>query len=592
MLYFDIEEKLIPEKINELSKLYNSSVENMRYKIIYTVENSSQVALEVYEMQKKQNVKESDSKTVKGSEEFKLEIEKDGIFLTVNNSNIEFNKLSEAMIEQDIITSDYSKIEQAIKRIGERVKICEADSRLLSKPSIDIKIEGNGMKALLKVSKRGNFNNLTEQDIYDEIAKNGINYGINREEIAKIIENKEKDTYIKIAEGIEKENGNDAVIIMNFEIVSPDKSFKAIEKENGQIDFKALDLFTTVNKGDIIATKIPATEGVIGRNVFGDEILPISGKDKILRTGKNTISSEDGLKIIADIDGMIVKEQDKISVMEVYKVNNVSIETGNIEFNGNVLVKGDVLSGYSITAAGNIEISGNVELCFLKAGGDIVIKGGIAGQSGGKIEAHGAITAKFAESVEMVAEGDITINEEIINCKIACGGFLKTINKKGHIIGGEIIAAKGIETANIGSIYGGKTFVDVGNNPLLVKEIERREKEINSLKIKVSEIDKNIVYLETKREYSEYKFSETDQEKLDGLRKAKFSMSYYIAEAEVSLAEYKNEQEVAKDAEIKSSGVCYPGSVLKIKDKKFKIVEEMTAPTFYYEDAEIKYKYV
>ena len=59
-------------------------------------------------------------------------------------------------------------------------------------------------------------------------------------------------------------------------------------------------LFTTVNKGDIIATKIPATEGVIARNVFGDEILPISGKDKILRTGKNTISSEDGLKIIAD----------------------------------------------------------------------------------------------------------------------------------------------------------------------------------------------------------------------------------------------------------------------------------------------------
>ena len=44
--------------------------------------------------------------------------------------------------------------------------------------------------------------------ILNEIAKNGINYGINREEIAKIIENKEKDTYIKIAEGIEKENGN------------------------------------------------------------------------------------------------------------------------------------------------------------------------------------------------------------------------------------------------------------------------------------------------------------------------------------------------------------------------------------------------
>lgn len=593
MLYYDINEKFIKTKLEEVAKICSTEVENIKYKIIYNDEDSSNIGLEIYEnlIQQKEE-KELPAITEQSKSKFKIEIERDGIFLTVFEEHTEFNKISEAIIEKDIFLKEYSTIEEAVKKTGQRIKICESEERFFTKPVIDIRSENGGMKAFLRVSKHGNFDELSLQDLEAELTKEKIVFGIDEEILKLIIKEQRRDEFIKVAEGVEKINGEDALIIMNIEIISADKEFRGKQNEKGQIDFKSLNLFTMVKKGDVIATKIPLTEGVAGKNVYGEDLLPVSGKDKILRTGKNTVTSDDGLQIIAEIDGMIVREQDKISVMEIYKVGNVGVDTGNIDFNGSVIVSGDVLSGYSVNATGNIEVSGNVELAKLKAGGDIIIKGGIAGHSEGKIESKGCMSAKFAESVEIVAEGDITINEEIINCKIFCGGIIRTINKKGHIIGGEIVAAKGIDTGNIGSPYGVKTFVEAGNNPLLVKVIEDRDREISELKTKLSEIDKTILYLESKKEYAEYKFSEAEQEKLDGLRKAKFSMSYYVSEAEVSLAEFKREQEIAESAEIKCSGICYPGVMVKIKDKKFKVQEEMNNPSFYYDDAEIKHKYI
>jgi uncharacterized protein len=591
MLYYEIDEKDIAEKLKIVSEKYNTDIENIKYKVIYIDESSSNIGVEIYENLLPKSVESIDSDiTEKQQEDFKIEIDREGVFLTVLKKGVAFNKISEAIIEKDIFNSEYSKIEKAVNLLGNRIKICESEERMFAKPVIDIKTEDNGMKAFLKISKHGNVDILNKKDIYEELEKNGIIFGIDDLEIELILRNKIRDKFIKIAEGKEKTNGEDAIIIMNIEIISADKEFRAKQDEKGQMDFKTLNLFTMVKSGDLIATKISATEGNPGKTVYGEEILPFPGKDKILRTGKNTTTSDDGLKMVAEIDGMIVKEQDKISVMDIYKVGNVGIDTGNIEFNGSVIVTGDVLSGYSITATGNIEVNGNLELCHLKAGGDIVIKGGIAGHIQGKIDSKGGVTAKFAESVEIVAGGDITINEEIISCKIFCGGTLRTINKRGHIIGGEIVAAKGIEVTNIGSVYGVKTYVESGNNPLLVKAIEEREKEISELRKKLLDIEKTVLYLENKKEYAEYKFSEVEYEKLEALRKAKFSMSYYVAEAEVSLAEFKKDQEIAEVAEIKCSGVCYPGTVLKIKDKKYKVQEEIKTNTFYYEDNEIKHK--
>jgi len=126
---------------------------------------------------------------------------------------------------------------------------------------------------------------------------------------------------------------------------------------------------------------------------------------------------------------------------------------------------------------------------------------------------------------------------------------------------------------------------------MFVQEIEKKESEIALLRHKLSDIEKNINYLEQKKEYAEYKFNEVLEEKLNALIKAKFSMSYYVTEAEIALQEFKHQQSIEKNVEVKVTGTCYPGVVIQIKDRKYKIQDKMSAVTFYYDQDMIKYKY-
>ena len=136
-----------------------------------------------------------------------------------------------------------------------------------------------------------------------------------------------------------------------------------------------------------------------------------------------------------------------------------------------------------------------------------------------------------------------------------------------------------------------KTFVEVGNNPLLVKEIERKEKEVAELRHKLLEIERTVTYLEDIKNHAEYKFTPENEERLKTLEKMKFSMSYYVTEAELSLAQYRIEEGTNKDAVVRVRNVCYPGVVIQIRDRKYKVTEKMTNVIFYFDDDSVKDKH-
>jgi len=68
--------------------------------------------------------------------------------------------------------------------------------------------------------------------------------------------------------------------------------------------------------------------------VKGRIIAAKDGRDIDLRkmAGKNTLVTEDGLKIIAKIDGVVVKEGTRVSIISQLIVSgDVDYHTGNIE---------------------------------------------------------------------------------------------------------------------------------------------------------------------------------------------------------------------------------------------------------------------
>ena len=68
--------------------------------------------------------------------------------------------------------------------------------------------------------------------------------------------------------------------------------------------------FKSLNPGDVVIEKIPATVGVVGKDIQGEEVVPDEGKDVPLEYGEGIDLSEDALRCTAKIFGFVAMRYD------------------------------------------------------------------------------------------------------------------------------------------------------------------------------------------------------------------------------------------------------------------------------------------
>ncbi|MDD6071551.1 MAG: FapA family protein, partial [Clostridiales bacterium] len=151
---------------------------------------------------------------------------------------------------------------------------------------------------------------------------------------------------------------------------------------------------------------------------------------------------------------------------------------------GTVHIKGSVGGNASITASGDVIIDHFVEGAYIKAGRNIIIKGGVNASGKGRLEAKKKIMGNFFESATLVAKGQIEGNY-FLNCNIVTDNLLIAKGKKGRIMGGSIIAAVGVEAVTIGNLGSEQTVFYVG-------DLVRIQKEINDCKQKKKEDEERL----------------------------------------------------------------------------------------------------
>ncbi|MGR3301373.1 MAG: FapA family protein [Candidatus Scalindua sp.] len=260
------------------------------------------------------------------------------------------------------------------------------------------------------------------------------------------------------------------------------------DPSTGKIDYREKGVHDSVVKGTLLGHQIPAVEGKDGLNVFGDTLLaekpvtdyPTAGDNVRLDTNKNAY--------YAEINGRVLLFNNVLSVNEKYIVEeDVDITTGNIAHTGTVVVNRDVLSGAKIEAEGNIEVHGTIENAEIRTKADLIAHGGIRQAEGHKIVAEGSIQAKFIDGGDIQAKKDIVIEKEIVNCHIRTLGAV--IIPRGNIVGGEIIALKGIYAGYTGSKTYVPTMLVAGDDfsvrfkiSMRKKKIERAERELKQLR--------------------------------------------------------------------------------------------------------------
>ena len=431
----------------------------------------------------------------------------------------------------------------------------------------------------------------TEQELIRELKREGIVYGILEDKIKEAMDlyNSGKDVKnLLIAEGKPVEHGSDGKLEFKIDLSMQPKI------EGNKIDYREIDKFKIVEKGELIAVKIKPKKGQRGITVTGLGKEPKEGETVILFPGKNvkTEETEDKVYFYAEETGYVVYQKDRIAVYPVLNITgDVDFSVGNIHYNGDVKIMGDVLPDFIVEATGKIMIYGTAISCTIKSESDVIIRGGVAGKDKGKVIAKGDIDIGYVERGYINAEGDVYIKGGVLDSKIVCGGTFYGELKTVKVMESVIKASKGINIFTAGSLYNKELSLITGVDVLKEKDLEKFNEEFNSyikefssLKRKYGEdnLEKRTMsafitslYVKTKVENDfnrYYELKEIIKEKYEELRKMK-------------------EEIFNINATIKVKGKIYPGVKLKIGAYEIKIPKELHNDIFYKdkESGEIKW---
>ncbi|MCP4020311.1 MAG: DUF342 domain-containing protein [Desulfobacteraceae bacterium] len=286
---------------------------------------------------------------------------------------------------------------------------------------------------------------LTLEKVTNFLEENCICYGlVEEEEIEKwVLKATKKDKQFIVAQAIAPQMSKDGSIQYFFETeyTNPGKV-----RDDGSIDFHDRGDVPFVYKFDLLAKKIPAVTGKAGVSVYGMEIAVPEFTDPSFSSGTGTHFSDNKLEIYSNQNG-----QPHLDAMGVITVNpeflvkgDVDFETGNIDFDGNIVVRGTVKEGFTVKAV-NLTAK-EIEGATLFLSGDLNVSSGITDAN---IKTVGNIHTKFIHNSQVLGFGDFTVQKEIIDSNILLSG--KCIVSTGHILASQITAKKGVEAGSVGN---------------------------------------------------------------------------------------------------------------------------------------------
>ncbi|MHC1582575.1 MAG: DUF342 domain-containing protein [Candidatus Syntropharchaeia archaeon] len=318
---------------------------------------------------------------------------------------------------------------------------CVNISRTTRIENIDIEVEDDASAAYITIEEYETYPEV--DDILYALAKAKVCFGIDINAIKEIVNSAVPVERVVVASGKKPIDGKDGYI--EYFISPPTK--KPRMKKDGTVDYYSLDLFTTVKPGDIIARVHPPTQAINGISVLGKKIPAHKGKKAPIYLEKGVKLVDD--EIISETMGVLRVFEDTIWIEECLTINgDVSLSTGNIEFDGNIRITGWVRSGLFVSSkAGSVEILGGIENAKVRANKDISIRLGVMGGDNTSLDAGGSVYAEFIQNAAVKAGKNIVVNKYIYNCQVIAGQRINIDGKNGTVMDSDV-SAKTAFTAN------------------------------------------------------------------------------------------------------------------------------------------------
>lgn len=532
-----------------------------------------------------------------GSKEagYLCEFREDGVYLTIypdaaDGLLFELSDIRQILHDNGVIDYDIITLSQIVREAsGEARKLADCyisseDTANLSHPEEESTQEENEMEAEAGLIVDVSRDRMTVTICYDTkvgkklppvdrvralLADNNIVFGIDDEAIRVGVES--LNPFVA-AKGKPPKNGENARIERHFDLGV--KGRPKVDQYD-RVDFKDMNLFVLAKKGDILAVRIPQTEGEAGRDVYGMEVPAKNGKPIPVPQGKNTeISGEN--ELIASIDGQIVDSGKKIDIDPHLLIQgSVGVGTGNIDFAGSVEIKGNVEAGFVVKATGDVEIGGMV------SGGDVegrnvYIKGGVNGMNRGKIKAREDVRVAFAENAVIESERDIYIQDVALHSNISAGKRIFLEDKRGVITGGLMEAGEEIRCKIVGNTAFVVTRMAVGVNPQLQKRYRELCQEYKESKHRLKQITQMLNTL------GKIDISRLPQERINqinALTRSQFPLAGKIKRDEKEIMAIETEFNMMQNGKIRVSDTVYPGVRISINSVMMNVQSEIKRAT-------------
>jgi uncharacterized protein (DUF342 family) len=415
--------------------------------------------------------------------------------------------ITEATIIELISQSQYSKlspdtanIKNAIAELNDVLKPLlakqtgrEITYQILERidATISITIDGDEMGATADITAAQGGKHLSAKAILTSAQEAGVKKGFSKEELVKLAqlaarEKPNNHVTLQIASGKLAINGKDAEIKPLVESAQS-RILRPKRREDGSVDMRDLGDIICVKVGDPIAKKVPLTTGKIGYTVTATPLPAEPGNDVSLVSGEGTsISSSNQNILVSKKVGLPKVIANGMEVDEIYKIRNVTVATGNINFTGSVIIDGDVNEGMKVIASGDITVGGFVESAMIEAGGDVTISGGIIGRKHDiektkvtdvkmsvSVNAKGNIYAKYCQYAEINCSKDVRIENQLLHSLLKIQGGLKVGTEEksnGKLIGGYIKAGTFVTAGIVGAKAGSNTIIHFEYEIIKLKE--------------------------------------------------------------------------------------------------------------------------
>ena len=428
-----------------------------------------------------------------------------------------------------------------------------------------VKISYDELSAYVMLPVRGSEDSYTVEEVMNALAKSNVTYGIDSAKVREMVETKNYGKEVLVAQGTPAVNGIDARFELNFN----DKlDKKPLIREDGSVDYWSIHAIEVVEEGQVLATYVEPVDGKNGISVKGRELVAKKGRPLPPLTGKGFERSEDNLTYTASISGKIEKNKNRITILPIYEVaGDADLKIGNIDFRGDVVIHGNVCPGESIRCTGSITVDGVSEGCTMKAGKDIILRGGVIGGEKTKITAKGNIIAKFIEFADMEAEGYIEA-DSAMNSEIISYDKLYFHGNPGAVVGGSVFGCAGVEADCLGNDSEIKTEVGAGIHRKMRERRFRLESNVQEDRDMIKKLENGLKKFD---EYSKEKgIDMSEDERRVALLRAKIEKQSQLCSDKEALALLDLIEKRGENATVKVNKSVYPGVDISIDSVSFR----------------------